>query len=66
LVEGDRNAEPVVLGESLKPGDEVAVVEDIMMRERRAFGVAGRPAGVLDVGGIVELLVSLALGELFR
>ncbi len=35
--------------------DEIAVVEDVVMRQRRALGRAGGAGGVLDVDGIVAL-----------
>ena len=35
--------------------DEEAVVEDVVVRQRRALGESGRAGGVLDVNGVVEL-----------
>ncbi len=53
VVEGHRDAQPVGLGEVDRLGDEVAVVEDVAVREGRALRVAGRARGVLDVDRVV-------------
>ena len=54
VVEGHRDAEPVLVGEVDQLGDEVAVVEDVAVRQRRALGVAGRARRVLDVDRVVR------------
>ena len=40
VVQRHRNAEPVALGQPHRLADEVAVVDDVVVRERRAFGRA--------------------------
>jgi hypothetical protein len=54
VVEGHRQADAVGLREPQQLGDVEAVVEDVVVRERRALGKARRPARVLDVDRIVE------------
>jgi hypothetical protein len=54
VIEGDGNAEPVIGTEAEGLSAEVAVVEDVVVRERGAFGSTGRAAGELDVDRIVE------------
>ncbi len=49
VVVGDRHADAVVLGDRAALADEEAVVEDVVVAERRALRKAGRPARVLDV-----------------
>ena len=51
-------------GELQPLGDEVAVVQDVVVAERRALGVAGRARGELDVDRVVELQLRPELGEL--
>src|SRR5581483_7371339 len=55
VVEGDRDADPVGLGVAAGLADEVAVVQDVVVRQRGALGESGRAARVLDVDGVVEL-----------
>jgi hypothetical protein len=55
MIERHRNADPVVLGVAEHLGDEPAVVEDVVVRERRALGKAGGAGGVLDVDDIVKV-----------
>ena len=43
------------VGEVDRLGHEVAVVEDVAVRQGRALGVAGRARRVLDVDGVVRL-----------
>ena len=55
VVERHRDAHPVPLPCSRTScADEVAVVEDVVVRQRRALGEAGRPGGVLDVDRVVR------------
>ena len=54
VVERHRDADPVLPGVAAALADEEAVVEDVVVRQRRALGEAGRPAGVLDVDRVVE------------
>ena len=42
-------------GQAHRAADEIAVVEDVVMRQRHALGRARGAAGELDVDGIVEL-----------
>ena len=53
VVQRYRHAHPVVLGVPAPLADEVAVVEDVAVRQRGALGEAGGAAGVLDVDRIV-------------
>jgi hypothetical protein len=59
VVVGDRDAEAVLRREAHPLADEVAVVEDRVVREGRALGEAGGAGGVLDVDRVVELLLAL-------
>ena len=54
VVEGDGDAEPVLLGKAHALADDVPVVEDGVVREDNTFGKARGPAGVLDVDRVVE------------
>ena len=63
MVEGHRNADPVVFAVAKRFSDEVAVVEDVVVGEGGAFRKAGGAARVLDIDGVIELQPSLALGE---
>jgi hypothetical protein len=49
VVERHRNAEPVLLCEPDQLGDEVAVVQDVVVAEGGAFGETRSSGGVLDV-----------------
>ena len=55
VVEGHRDADAVLLGVVERLADEEAVVEDVVVGERRPLGEAGRARGVLNVDGVVEL-----------
>ena len=55
VIERHRNAELLAGGEADRLADEEAVVEDVVVRKRRALGKAGGAAGELDVDRIVEL-----------
>ena len=55
VVEGHRDADAVLLGVAAELADEEAVVEDVVVRERRALGRAGGAARVLDVDRLVEV-----------
>ena len=54
------------LGVAAALADEVAVVEDVVVDERRALGEAGRAARVLDVDRVVELELGGALAQRVR
>ena len=61
VVQRHRDADPVALGVAEHRADEVAVVEDVVVGERRALGEAGGAARVLDVDRVVEVeLVAVA------
>ena len=47
----------------MRLADEEAVVEDVVVRQRRALGRAGGAAGELDVDRIVELQLSADLAR---
>jgi hypothetical protein len=53
VVEGHRDADPVGLGVVAQLADEEPVVEDVVVRERRALRETGGARGVLDVDGVV-------------
>ncbi len=53
VVERHRDAEAVVRTEVDQVGDQVAVVEDVAVAERRALGPTGGAGGVLDVDRVV-------------
>ena len=55
VVEGHRDADQVRLRVVAELADEVAVVEDVVVREGRALGEPRRPRGVLDVDRIVPV-----------
>ena len=63
VVEGHRDADPVLLGVAAALTDEVAVVEDVAVRERRALRETGCAGGVLDVDGVAGLEVGLHHGQ---
>ena len=63
VIERHRNADAVAIGQAHRLADEITVVEDVVMGERRAFGSAGGAAGELDVDGIVELQLRRQLRE---
>ena len=63
VVERHRHADPVIGGVAAARADEVAVVEDVVVRQRRALGEASGAAGVLDVDRVVEGQARLALGQ---
>ena len=50
-----RDAELVVRGEPHRLADEIAVVDDVVMGQRRALRRAGGAGGELDVDRVVEL-----------
>ena len=50
---GDADAILLAVAEAL--ADEEAVVDEVVVRQRRALGEAGRAGGVLDVDRVVEL-----------
>src|SRR5579859_4144192 len=55
MIERHRNAQPLAGLQAYGFADEVAVVEDVMVRERSALRKTCRTAGELDVDGLVEL-----------
>ena len=55
VVEGHRHADPVVLGVAQDQPREVAVVEDVAVRERGALRGAGGARGELDVDRVVGI-----------
>ena len=55
VVEGHRDAEPVLLREVHRHGCEPGVVEDVVMRQHHGLWKAGRARGVLDIDGIVDV-----------
>ena len=55
VIERHRNADAVFFGQAHRAAGEIAVVENVVMRQRDAFGRSRGAAGELDVDGIVEL-----------
>ncbi|MNF98210.1 hypothetical protein D3C84_810640 [compost metagenome] len=55
----------IKLTEAQALADHIAVVENIVMTQRRALGKASGARGVLDVDRVIELQSSLALGQHF-
>ena len=49
VIEGHRDAQPIVFREREQFGGEVPVVEDVAVRQSRALGKAGRALRVLNV-----------------
>jgi hypothetical protein len=60
VVERDGQADPVVGRVSQSLADEEAVVDDVVVRERRPFRRAGRARRVLDVDRLIEVELGLA------
>ncbi len=55
VVEGHRDAQPVLLGEADQLGHQVAVVEDVAVGQGRTLGPAGGARGVLDVDRVAGI-----------
>ena len=55
MVERHGNAQPVLGGEPHRFADEETVVENVVMRQRRAFWKAGGSRSELDVDRLIEL-----------
>ena len=66
MIERHRNAEPIVRRKPHRFADEEAVVEDIVVRQRRALGEARRTGRKLDVDRLVELQKRAKLGDTLR
>ena len=63
VVEGHRDAQPVLGPERDELGDEETVVEDVPMAERRPLRPSGGAGGVLDVDRVVRAQPRLTLGQ---
>ena len=55
VIEGDGDANAVLFGVVERLADEEPVVEDVVVRQRRALGEAGGARGVLNIDRVVEL-----------
>ncbi len=66
VIERHRDAEAILGREPHRLADEEAVVEDVVMRQRRAFGKAGGARGELDIDRLVELQLRPELGDALR
>ena len=55
MIERNRDTDAILFGQPHHAAQEIAVVENIMMRQRDALGRSGCAAGELNVDGIVEL-----------
>src|SRR5690554_6300533 len=64
VVQGHGDNQAVVLGQALAFSHKVAVVEDVVVGEGGAFGVAGGAGGELDVDGVIKLQLALAFAEI--
>ena len=63
VVERHRHANPIRRGEPQRLANEESVVQDVVMRQRRAFRRSGRARRVLNVRRIVELQLRLAVPQ---
>ncbi len=63
MIKRHRNAEPVAVAKADTPPDKKAIVENIVMRQRCAFGQAGRAAGELNVDRITTIKALRRLGQ---
>ena len=63
VIIGHRDAQPVVRREPHRLADEIAVVDDVVVRQRRALRRARCAGGELDVDWVVELQRSAEVGE---
>ena len=63
VVEGDGDAEAVVLGEADPVGDKPCIVHDVSMGQRRALGHSSCAGRELDVDGLVGIQGRLDRGE---
>jgi hypothetical protein len=61
VIERHRNAQPVGRSQLHRFADEIAIVQDVVMRQRGTLGRTCCPGGELDVDRIIELQ-SLAAG----
>src|SRR5262245_36216634 len=66
MIKGNGNAKPVSFSQSHAFPDPKAIVEDVMVRQHRAFGKAGRPRSVLNIDDIIEFQLALAFREAIR
>ncbi len=64
MIERHGNADAVLFGQPHRAADEIAVVENVVMRQRHALRRSGGAAGELDVDRIVELQRLAKLGKL--
>lgn len=55
VVQRHGNAQAIDFAEVHRCADEVAIVEDVVMRQRGALGPTGSPRRELNVDGVVEL-----------
>jgi hypothetical protein len=55
VIERHGNADAVLLGQAHRAADEIAVVEDVVMRQRHALRRSRGAAGELDIDRIIEL-----------
>ena len=64
VIERHGNADAVLFRQPHRAADEIAVVEDVVMRQRHALGRARGAAGELDIHRIVELQRRSQFGKL--
>ena len=64
MIERHGNADAVLLRQPHRAADEIAVVEDVVMRQRHALRRARGAAGELDIDRVVELQRRSQLGKL--
>ena len=55
MIERHGDADSVVFGEPLSLAVVIAIVEDVVMRQRRPLGKTGGAAGKLNIYRVVEL-----------
>ncbi len=63
VVKRHRDTDPICLGVFQHFTDEKPVVQDVVMRQCRAFWRSGCSRGVLDVDRIIELKLAFTSGE---
>src|SRR2546421_6317255 len=64
MIKRNRDADAIMLAVAKALSDEEAVVDEVVVRQRRALGEARGAGGVLDVDRIVELQRTLPRTQL--
>src|SRR5262249_15033055 len=64
VIEGHRDAEPVLPSQPHRSGTEVGIVDNVVMGQGRPFWHSGSARGVLDIDGIVKVQAAFAAAQL--